>query len=163
VFYISVAKVDWDVAHIAMAIHVCFKCMFQLFRLFQTCVVSVSSGCCKSRSECCIYMHVASVCFNCSQLFQTYVLRVLSGCCIYFAMVTHIFFRCFRRMLQMFQWFRGCILQVFHLNIAKVDRVLHMLHWDPPAATAMASYMRVGSGGTGHGAATGARSGGGWR
>ena len=35
VFYIDVAKVDWDVvkvdrdvAHVAMAIHVCFKCMF---------------------------------------------------------------------------------------------------------------------------------------
>jgi hypothetical protein len=37
-FYIQVAKVDWnvakvdlDVAHVAMAIHVCFKCMFHVF------------------------------------------------------------------------------------------------------------------------------------
>ena len=49
-----VAKVDWDVAHVVMAIHVCFKCMFQIFNLFQTNVASVLSGCCKSRSGCCI-------------------------------------------------------------------------------------------------------------
>jgi hypothetical protein len=27
VFRISVAKVNWDVAHTTMAMHVCFKCM----------------------------------------------------------------------------------------------------------------------------------------
>jgi hypothetical protein len=27
-FYIDVAKVDLDVAHVAIAIHICFKCMF---------------------------------------------------------------------------------------------------------------------------------------
>ena len=56
VFYIDVAKVDRDVAHVAMAIHVCFKCRFQIFHLFQMYVVSVSSGRCKGRSGCCIYM-----------------------------------------------------------------------------------------------------------
>jgi hypothetical protein len=34
VFHFDVAKVDRDVAHIAMAIHVCCKCMFQMFYLF---------------------------------------------------------------------------------------------------------------------------------
>jgi hypothetical protein len=34
VFYIGVAKVDQDVAHVAVATHVCFKCMFQIFQLF---------------------------------------------------------------------------------------------------------------------------------
>jgi hypothetical protein len=29
VFYIDVTKVDRDVANVARAIHVCFKCMFQ--------------------------------------------------------------------------------------------------------------------------------------
>ena len=29
----------------------------------------------------------------------------------------------------------GCMLQVFHLDVANVDLVLHMLQWDPPAAT----------------------------
>ena len=37
----DVAKVDQDVVHVAMAIHVCFKCMFQMFYLFQTYVASV--------------------------------------------------------------------------------------------------------------------------
>ena len=32
--YINVAKVDRDVAHVVMAIHVSFKCMFQMFHLF---------------------------------------------------------------------------------------------------------------------------------
>jgi hypothetical protein len=32
VYHLYVAKVDRDVAHVAMAIHVCFKCMFQMFR-----------------------------------------------------------------------------------------------------------------------------------
>jgi hypothetical protein len=31
VLYIDVAKVDRDVAHVVMAVHVCFKCMFQCF------------------------------------------------------------------------------------------------------------------------------------
>ena len=34
--YIDVVKVDQDVAHVVMAIHACFKCMFQIFYLFQT-------------------------------------------------------------------------------------------------------------------------------
>ena len=62
--YIDVAKVDRDVAHVVMAIHVYFRCMFHVFHLFQTYVASVLSGCCKSRSGCCIYMHVASICFQ---------------------------------------------------------------------------------------------------
>ena len=77
-------KVDRDVAHVAMAIHVCFKCMFYVF---QTYVLSVSSGCCKSRSGCCIYMHVASECFRCFihmlQVFHldvAYVLQLLHTC-----------------------------------------------------------------------------------
>jgi hypothetical protein len=48
VFHISVANVDRDVAkvdrnvaHVAMAMHVCFKCMFQMFHLYQTYVASV--------------------------------------------------------------------------------------------------------------------------
>ena len=28
VLYIDIAKVDWDVAHVVMVIHVCFKCTF---------------------------------------------------------------------------------------------------------------------------------------
>jgi hypothetical protein len=49
IFYIDVAKVDWDIAHIAMAIHVRFKCMFQIFHLFQTYVTNISFRCCKTQ------------------------------------------------------------------------------------------------------------------
>jgi hypothetical protein len=31
VLYIDITKVDVDVAHVVMAIHVCFKCIFQMF------------------------------------------------------------------------------------------------------------------------------------
>ena len=41
VLYIDVAKVDQDAAHVVMAIHVCFKRMFQMFNLFQMNVASV--------------------------------------------------------------------------------------------------------------------------
>ena len=34
VLHINVAKVNRDVAHVIMAIHVYFKCMFQMFHLF---------------------------------------------------------------------------------------------------------------------------------
>jgi hypothetical protein len=66
----------------------CYTCcngytwMFQVHvpnvYLFQTNVVSVLSGCCKSRSGCCIYMHVVSICFKCFKMFHTYVCK----CCI---------------------------------------------------------------------------------
>jgi hypothetical protein len=44
VFYIDVAKVDRDVTHIVMDIHVCFKYMFQMCHLFQINAASVLSG-----------------------------------------------------------------------------------------------------------------------
>jgi hypothetical protein len=58
VFYIDVAKVDQDVAHVEMAIHVYFKCMFQMFHLFQTYAAIVSFGYCKTRSGCCMYVGI---------------------------------------------------------------------------------------------------------
>ena len=47
VFHLDVVKVDLDVAYVAMAIHACFKHIFQVFHLFQTYVASVSSSCFK--------------------------------------------------------------------------------------------------------------------
>jgi hypothetical protein len=49
VFHVDVAKVDWDIAYVAMAIQVyCVYCkrLFQIFQLFQTDVARVLSGCC---------------------------------------------------------------------------------------------------------------------
>jgi hypothetical protein len=50
-FHEDVAKVDWDVAYVAMVVHVCCKCLSSMFHLFfirmlqvfQTHVSSVSS------------------------------------------------------------------------------------------------------------------------
>jgi len=96
VFYIIVAKVDRDVADVAMAIHICFKCIFQMFHLFQGMLQVFLSGFCNG------YTHV----------FNFFLVR-----CI-----------CFRRMLQM-----------FYLNVTKVDGMLHMLneiHFPQPPAVA---------------------------
>jgi hypothetical protein len=51
-------KVDWDVAYVAMAIHVCCKCLFQMFHL---CVLD---ACCK-----CIYLNAAYVSPICCKRF----------------------------------------------------------------------------------------------
>jgi hypothetical protein len=34
VFSLDIAKLDLDVAYVAMAMHACFNCMFQLFHMF---------------------------------------------------------------------------------------------------------------------------------
>jgi hypothetical protein len=54
-----------------------------------------------------------------------------------FAMATHVFssflgaFSCVSDIsCERFSYF-GRMLQVFHLDVAKVDWVLHMLQWDP--------------------------------
>jgi hypothetical protein len=101
VFYIDVVKVDRDVTRNGV-----FKCIFQMFHLFQTYVASVSS-------ECCICMHVASVCSKCFKC-------VLSECCKCFAMAKNMFSWCFRRMLEMFQLFRMCVTNVSS-RCCKVD------------------------------------------
>jgi hypothetical protein len=72
VFYIDVAKVDRGVAYLAIAIHVCLKCMFQMFFLFHTYVASISSRCCKYRSGCCI------MCNGYIRMLQVYVPNVSS-------------------------------------------------------------------------------------
>ena len=45
-FHLDVAKVDPDVACVAMAIQVCCKYLFKIFHMFQTYVASVLSRCC---------------------------------------------------------------------------------------------------------------------
>jgi hypothetical protein len=62
VFHLDVAKVDRDVAHVAIAIRICCKCMFQMFQLFR-------EACCK-----CVYQMF--------QLFHLNIAYVSYGCCI---------------------------------------------------------------------------------
>jgi hypothetical protein len=57
----------------------------------------------------------------------THMLQVfLSRCCICFAMATHVFFRVSDVCCKCFNCF-GHMLQIFPLDVAKVDLVLHML------------------------------------
>jgi hypothetical protein len=128
--------------------------------MFQRYVVSISYGCCKSRSECCIYCNsytrmlqtsvpnVSSV-FRCMlQVFfldvayvpHKYVASVLSRCRICLQWLSSVF-QVFQICCKSFSCF-GRILQVFRLNVAKVDMGLHMLQWDPPAtATCSSSWV----------------------
>jgi hypothetical protein len=86
-FRLDVAKVDRDVAYVVMAIHVCFKCMFQMFHLFFTCSL---------------------------QVFHLDVVYVSHVCCNYFIWM-HMFamvFKSFHALLQVFQLFRTNVTSV---------------------------------------------------
>jgi hypothetical protein len=127
---------------------VCCKSMFQVFQMFQRYVTRVSYGCCETRSRCCIccnsctrmlqvsvlnvssafQMYIASVFIWILHLFHTCVTCVLSRCCIYFAMAFQAFSCVFTSVSDVcckcFNCFE-CILQMFYLDVSKVDRVLH--------------------------------------
>jgi hypothetical protein len=91
--------------------------MFQVFRMFHWYVVIVSDECCNGCTRMLqrFIRNVPSVFFD--------VLVHLSGYCIYFTHILQVFYvdivyvcNVFRRMLQ-----------ALHLDVSKVDRVLHML------------------------------------
>ena len=82
---------------------VCSKCF-----ICSTNVASVLSGCCKSRYECCIYMHFASICFKCFQGFIRMFASVSSECCI-----------CLQWFLNVFETFS----QVFQMLLLSVSFV----------------------------------------
>jgi hypothetical protein len=123
VFYIDIAKVDRDVAHVAMVFsNVCPKC-FICFSVCCNCFIWIL----QSRSGCCIYIHVASVCFKCFLCF----IRML-----------HMFCNDYTRVFLVFQMYVASVstisdvcYRVFHLCVAKVNLMLHMLHWDLATAT----------------------------
>jgi hypothetical protein len=134
VFRLDVAKVDRDVAYVAMAIHVCFKCMFQMFHLFFTCSL---------------------------QVFHLDVVYVSHVCCNYFIWMLHTFamvfksfhafckcFSCFVRMLQVFKLFRTNVASVssgclkIRSGYCTCYKVTHMSQ--PPAAVAWALCIHMG-------------------
>jgi len=103
----GIAKVDQDVAYVAMVVHVCCKRLFLIFHLFFVRV------CCKwlrrmSQVFMCILLYVTSVASGC---FKSGL-----GCCTCCNDVSTVCFICFRRMLQ-----------IFYLDVAKIDMLLHML------------------------------------
>ena len=122
----------------------CFIRTMQVFQLFWMYVASISSRCCKSRPGCCIYMHVARVCFTRFRCFHTYIASVSSGCCICFAMATRVFSSVSDVRYKYFSCF-GRMLQVFHLDVAKVDLMLLMLQCDPPAVVHAHGKRRDGT------------------
>jgi hypothetical protein len=72
VFHANVAKVDQDIAYVAMVVRVCCKLLFLMFRpFFQT--------------------YVLSVFIRMLHMFHTYTASVLSRGCLYFTIV----FKCF--------------------------------------------------------------------
>jgi hypothetical protein len=117
--------------------------MFQVFQMFKWYVASVSREYCKSRSGCC------TCCDSCTRMLQAYVPTVSSvfsrrtlqvclfGCCICFThcckcfiYILHMFyndfqmfFMCFSSVLSAFRR----MLQLLHVDISKVDRVLHLI------------------------------------
>jgi hypothetical protein len=79
-FYTDVAKVDRDVAHVAMVVHVCCNLLFSIFHLFffPTYVASMFIGCC--------------ICFH------TYDTSVSYGCCVclqWFQVLFQVFLQVF--------------------------------------------------------------------
>jgi hypothetical protein len=100
VFYMDVAKVDWDVAYVAIVVHVCCKllvpCLICFFRrMLQVCLF----GCCICFTHmsqlfylmlCMFYdgfkcfsgvfVNVSDACFKCFICLQMYVASVVSGC-----------------------------------------------------------------------------------
>jgi hypothetical protein len=69
IFYMDVAEVDLDVAHVATTIHICCKNLFKMFYLFQTYVANVLSRyCMRCNDYVAIVQNVSSVlnvCCNC--------------------------------------------------------------------------------------------------
>jgi hypothetical protein len=103
-------KVDWDVAYVAMVVHVCCKLLFSMLHLF-------------------FQTYVASVFIWMLHMFHTYVASVLSRCCVCFIMVfkcssgafASVSDACFKYFIYL-----GRTLQVLYLDVLKVDRVLHL-------------------------------------
>jgi hypothetical protein len=80
-FHTDVAKVDQDVANVAMVVHVCCKSLSPMFYLF--------------------FRRMLQAClFGCCICFHTYVAIILSECYVCFAMVFKCFI-CFFYRLQM--------------------------------------------------------------
>jgi hypothetical protein len=120
-FHVDVAKVDRNIAYVTMAIHICYKRLFQIFMLFQMDVARVLSRYCICFTlmlqvfhpdVAYVFTHVASDSSRC----VAYVLQWLHTCFPHVSDVCYKCFYCFRRMLQ-----------IFLLNVIKIDLMLHIL------------------------------------
>jgi hypothetical protein len=66
----DVVKVDLDGTYVIMAIHVCFKYMFQMFYLFQTYVASAHLGVAKIDLDIAFVAMATHICCKC--MFQMF-------------------------------------------------------------------------------------------
>jgi hypothetical protein len=111
----------------------CCKCMSQVFQGFHMHVASVSCACCKVDQD--IAYVVMAIHIYCKRLFQMFHLffrRMLQMCLFGYCNVSHICCKCFIWMLHILcngfssvSSVSRCMLQMFHLDILKVNRVLH--------------------------------------
>jgi hypothetical protein len=76
VLYIDVAKVDRDIAHVVMVIHVCFKCFICSRRLLQVFYLNVAKVVLDVVYTCMLQAYVSFRCFI--HMFAS----ILSGCYI---------------------------------------------------------------------------------
>jgi hypothetical protein len=125
VFYIDVAKVDWDVTYVAMAImyvsSVCSKCFICFRHMLQVFHVAIAY----------IYVNVSSIFIHTLQVFSSGSYNVCNG-------YTHVFkffwcFKCFRRMLQVFQLFLTYVVNVSSESCKRRSDIAHV-EWDLVAA-----------------------------
>jgi hypothetical protein len=108
VFHMDVAKIDRDVAHVAMVVHICCKCLVQMFHLlFQAYVANVLIWMLHI-----FHIYVARVCSNC------FAISVL--CCNkYFHVVSY---KCF---MWMFHMFHAHVASVCSKYFIRFRRMLH--------------------------------------
>jgi hypothetical protein len=108
VFQMDVAKVNRDVAYVAMVVHVCCKGLSLMFHL---CFLDT---CCK-----CVYLDVA------------YVSHIRCNCCAG-CNGFQFFFKCFRSVFPSVSSAFRRMLQLLYLDVSEADRVLHLS--SPPSA-----------------------------
>jgi hypothetical protein len=110
VFHTDVAKVDRDVAYVVMVVLVCCKSVSPMFHLF------FSDIYCKNA-----YLDVAYIFTHMLKVFYLDVVYVCNGFQVFISVFVSVSSTCFKCFICLF-----FMLQVLHLNISKVDRVLHM-------------------------------------
>jgi hypothetical protein len=124
VFHMDVAKIDRNVVYVAMAIHVCCKRLFQIFHMFFRRMLQVCLFVC-----CICFIHmlrvfypdVAYVLYICCECFIRMLHMFSNGFSSVFASISDACFKCFICL-------QTHIANV-HLDVSKVDQVLHILQW----------------------------------
>jgi hypothetical protein len=92
VLYIDITKVDGDVANVVMAIHVCFKCIFQMFH----CSRRMSQVFCLDVAYICMLQAYVSSVFRCFIRLFAIVLLDIEYVYNDFQMFFRRFHKCFR-------------------------------------------------------------------